>query len=269
MVATGVLNGDLARQFGAGGVVGRASGRDFDARRDFSYPPYDQLSFKVAVRREGDVNARVWVRINEVGESLNMIDAILARLPEGPIRAELPPAAGPGEGLALIEAFRGDVLRTCASTATAGSPAVTCATLRGSSGRCSKRRSKAISSPTFRCAISRSTARIRDATSRMRNTLLQGVLRPPLTDVRPPSDDPELLALAASVKLAAERTPRPQSRHSACRRRLVQRLRTRDPRARQRLLRSRAIRLPLCRFAAARRHAAGDRAGHDATCARL
>ncbi len=110
MVATGVLNGDLARQFGAGGVVGRASGRDFDARRDFSYPPYDQLSFKVAVRREGDVNARVWVRINEVGESLNMIDAILARLPEGPIRAELPPAAGPGEGLALIEAFRGDVL---------------------------------------------------------------------------------------------------------------------------------------------------------------
>ncbi len=109
MVATGVLKADLARQFGAGGVVGRASGRDFDARRDFSYPPYDQLSFKVALRREGDVNARVWVRIDEVGESLNMIDAMLARLPQGPIRVALPVSAGASEGLALIEAFRGDL----------------------------------------------------------------------------------------------------------------------------------------------------------------
>jgi Ni,Fe-hydrogenase III large subunit len=109
MVATGVLKADLASQFGAGGVVGRASGRDFDARRDFSYPPYDQLSFKVPTRREGDVNARVWVRVEEVGESLNMIDAMLARLPEGPIRAALPLSAGLSEGLALVEAFRGEV----------------------------------------------------------------------------------------------------------------------------------------------------------------
>jgi len=109
MVGTGVLTAGLARQFGAGGVVGRASGRDFDARRDFAYPPYDQLSFKVAIRREGDVNARVWVRIEEVGESLNMIDAMLTRLPEGSIRVALPVSAGAGEGLALVEAFRGDV----------------------------------------------------------------------------------------------------------------------------------------------------------------
>jgi Ni,Fe-hydrogenase III small subunit len=40
----------------------------------------------------------------------------------------------------------------------------------------------------------------------MRNTLLQGVLRPPLTESPPASDDPELLALAATVKAAAERT---------------------------------------------------------------
>jgi Ni,Fe-hydrogenase III large subunit len=109
MVATGIAKAELVRQFGAGGVVGRASGRDFDARRDFPYPPYDRLSFNVAIRREGDVNARVWVRIDEVGESLNMIEAILAQLPEGPVRAPLPATAGAGEGLALIEAFRGDV----------------------------------------------------------------------------------------------------------------------------------------------------------------
>jgi Ni,Fe-hydrogenase III small subunit len=40
----------------------------------------------------------------------------------------------------------------------------------------------------------------------MRNTLLQGVLHPPLTESPPKSDDPELLALAASVKVSAERT---------------------------------------------------------------
>ena len=40
----------------------------------------------------------------------------------------------------------------------------------------------------------------------MRNTLLQGLLRPPLTESPPPGDDPELLALAAAVKSAAERT---------------------------------------------------------------
>jgi Ni,Fe-hydrogenase III large subunit len=108
-VATGVLNADLAERFGAGGVVGRASGRDFDARRDHPYPPYGDLAFKVPTRREGDVNARIWVRIDEVFESLDLIDTILARLPGGPVRAALPTSGGACEGFALVEAFRGDV----------------------------------------------------------------------------------------------------------------------------------------------------------------
>ena len=108
-VATGVLSADLARRFGAGGVVGRASGRDFDARRDHPYPPYSDLGFKVPTRREGDVNARIWVRIDEVFESLDLIETILARLPTGPVRAALPSSGGPCEGFALVEAFRGDV----------------------------------------------------------------------------------------------------------------------------------------------------------------
>ncbi len=108
-VGTGVLNADLARQFGAGGVVGRASGRDFDARRDHPYPPYDALAFKVPTRKAGDVNARIWVRIAEVGESLDLIEAMLAGLPEAPVRAALPASGGPREGFAFVEAFRGDV----------------------------------------------------------------------------------------------------------------------------------------------------------------
>ncbi len=108
-VGTGILKADLARRFGAGGVIGRASSRDFDARRDHSYPPYDALPFKVPTRKAGDVNARIWVRIAEVSESLDLIEAMLARLVSGPIRIRLPASGAPCEGFALVEAFRGDV----------------------------------------------------------------------------------------------------------------------------------------------------------------
>jgi Ni,Fe-hydrogenase III large subunit len=109
-VGTGALSVELAARFGAGGYVGRASGRNFDARRDLPYAPYDRLAVEVPVRPDGDVNARVWIRIREVEASLALIGAGLDRLPEGPLRAELPDPAGPTEGLGLVEGFRGDVL---------------------------------------------------------------------------------------------------------------------------------------------------------------
>jgi Ni,Fe-hydrogenase III large subunit len=84
-VDTGTLKPPLARQYAAGGYVGRASGRAFDARRTLAYPPYDSLRFDVPVLSEGDVNARVWIRIREVEQSISLIDQILSRLPEGPV----------------------------------------------------------------------------------------------------------------------------------------------------------------------------------------
>jgi Ni,Fe-hydrogenase III large subunit len=108
-VTTGHLKPELARQFGAGGFVGRASGRAIDVRRTPGYPPYDTLQFDVPVLAEGDVNARVWVRIREIEQSLGLIEQILADLPEGPISAELASAGEIREGLALVESFRGDV----------------------------------------------------------------------------------------------------------------------------------------------------------------
>jgi Ni,Fe-hydrogenase III large subunit len=107
-VGTGILRAELAEQFAAGGYVGRASGRSFDARRDLVYPPYDALSFGVPVRQEGDVDARVWIRIREVEESLKLIAQILDQLPSGAIRTEV--ARGAGEGIAFVEGFRGDIL---------------------------------------------------------------------------------------------------------------------------------------------------------------
>jgi Ni,Fe-hydrogenase III large subunit len=106
---TGVVEAALAQRFGAPGFVGRASGRDFDARKTPGYAPYDELDFAVPVLTAGDVNARVWLRIREVEQSFRLIEQILDRLPQGPIAIAFD-ADGAGEGLALAEGFRGDVL---------------------------------------------------------------------------------------------------------------------------------------------------------------
>jgi Ni,Fe-hydrogenase III large subunit len=109
-VTTGILSVELACQYGAGGFVGRASGRSFDARKVPGYAPYSALGFDVAVRQQGDVDARVWVRIEEVNQSVSLIEQILDRLPAGALHADLAPSSRSGEGLALVESFRGDVL---------------------------------------------------------------------------------------------------------------------------------------------------------------
>jgi len=105
---TGIVKTDLARRFGAGGYVGRASGRRFDARRAMPYPPYDSIPFEVPVLDAGDVNARVWIRIREIEQSLLLIERILDALPAGPVRSDID--AGSGEALSLVEGFRGDIL---------------------------------------------------------------------------------------------------------------------------------------------------------------
>lgn len=109
-VDTGVLKTALARQYAVGGYVGRASGRSFDARRTLGYPPYDALRFDVPVLNEGDVNARVWIRVREVEQSLLLIDQILDRLPDGPLGTHAGHRREVREGMAIVEGFRGDVL---------------------------------------------------------------------------------------------------------------------------------------------------------------
>lgn len=107
-VGTGITSAALVHRFAAGGYVGRAAARSFDARRVPGYPPYDELDFEVPVFSEGDVNARVWVRIREVDASLGIVEQVLANLPDGPLTRELPLRGG--EGLSLVEGFRGDIL---------------------------------------------------------------------------------------------------------------------------------------------------------------
>jgi Ni,Fe-hydrogenase III large subunit len=106
---TGIVQAELVRRYGAGGFVGRSAGRDFDARRQLAYPPYPQLDFTVPVLHRGDVNARVWLRISEVEQSLGLIEQMLDAIPAGPVYSALQ-AGGPAEGMAVVEGFRGDIL---------------------------------------------------------------------------------------------------------------------------------------------------------------
>jgi len=105
---TGVVQTALAHRFGVGGVVGRASSRAGDARKVPGYAPYEDLEFDIPVHAEGDVNARVWVRIEEVRASLGLIGQILEQMPGGPLHKPIPTRGG--EGMALIEGFRGEIL---------------------------------------------------------------------------------------------------------------------------------------------------------------
>jgi Ni,Fe-hydrogenase III large subunit len=93
-----------------GGYIGRASGRSFDARRTLGYPPYDRLRFDVPVLTEGDVNARVWIRVREVEQSLSLIEQIVNGLPEGAPGTHAGHRREAREGMAIVEGFRGEVL---------------------------------------------------------------------------------------------------------------------------------------------------------------
>jgi Ni,Fe-hydrogenase III large subunit len=107
MVGTGSVSAALARAFAAGGFVGRACGRDADVRRAPGYPPYDRLTFTVPVLQDGDVDARVRIRVAEIEESIGLLRQLLADLPEGPLSVALPQVSG--EGIGWAEGFRGDV----------------------------------------------------------------------------------------------------------------------------------------------------------------
>ncbi|MXP65411.1 hydrogenase expression protein HypE [Roseomonas sp. M0104] len=108
LAGTGVLRPDWAAAFAAGGFVGRASGRDFDARRDLPYAPYDALPFTVPVLQAGDVEARLSIRLEELAQSLALVAALLERLEPGDTLVSLPVRSG--EGLGVVEGFRGEVL---------------------------------------------------------------------------------------------------------------------------------------------------------------
>ena len=224
-----------------------------------------ELEFEVPVRDDGDVNARVWIRIREVEQSLRLIEQIVQRLPSGPIRRRSSAPAEPGEGLALVEAFRGDVLVSAAARRrwqdralpSARPVLVPVAAARGLRRRQHRRRL-----PALQQIVQLLLFGPRSLEGAMR-LVFKNMLSRPVTEAAPAPDDAGLAELAANLDRAAKRRLGRSLADPRGRCRLVQWLRAGNPRAEQRLLRSRAVRAEIRRLAAPCRRAAGDRPGHQ------
>ncbi|MCL2680493.1 MAG: NADH-quinone oxidoreductase subunit D [Coriobacteriia bacterium] len=107
----GVLTRADVLNYGATGHVLRASGVDFDVRRDRPYDAYDQFDFEVMTRSGGDIFDRVVCRFDEIRQSLRIIEQCLDGLPTGDIKAKTPKVlrVPAGEACGIVESARGEV----------------------------------------------------------------------------------------------------------------------------------------------------------------
>ena len=110
LAGTGVLSREVAKQLGVVGYVGKASGVDYDLRRDHRYPPYDHLMVESPTLTDGDVEARVQVRADEIRHSLGLLQQLLEPLPDGLVQAVWPRHPSASEGLGLVEGWRGEII---------------------------------------------------------------------------------------------------------------------------------------------------------------
>jgi NADH-quinone oxidoreductase subunit D len=86
----GYLSPENAIAFGVTGPPLRASGVDWDLRRDMPYSSYEKFKFEVPISNDGDVWARYVVRLREMRESVKICQQALDGMPEGPIKADAP-----------------------------------------------------------------------------------------------------------------------------------------------------------------------------------
>ncbi len=84
----GVVTRDEAIQWGFTGPCGRASGLDYDVRKDAPYAVYDRFDFEVPVMDLGDCYARFVVRLYESWQSLSIIEQAIGQMEPGPVLAE-------------------------------------------------------------------------------------------------------------------------------------------------------------------------------------
>lgn len=110
MATTGVLTFQQANDLEVVGVAARASGRNIDVRRDLPYLAYDRVNFQVPTYQEGDVLARIRVRIDEVFQSISIIRQLLDQLPMGDITAPIPALLPLRSAMGWTESPRGETV---------------------------------------------------------------------------------------------------------------------------------------------------------------
>ena len=99
----GVIPKDVALSYGLSGANLRASGVDWDLRRDQDIPmAWNKTDFKVITHPDGDSFARCWVRLQEVRESTKIVDQLLDTIPAGPVMAKVPKIIKVPEGEAWV-----------------------------------------------------------------------------------------------------------------------------------------------------------------------
>ncbi|PSP88800.1 NADH-quinone oxidoreductase subunit NuoD [Halobacteriales archaeon QS_4_69_34] len=111
-VDTGVIDAETAKDYGCTGPVARASGVDYDLRRDDPYGYYDELDWDVAVEPDGDNYARVLTRLREVEQSARIIEQCVDLLEDWPeeereIQSNVPRTLRPDEDAEIYRAVEG------------------------------------------------------------------------------------------------------------------------------------------------------------------
>jgi NADH-quinone oxidoreductase subunit D len=119
MRKVGTLSREDALKLCVVGPVARASNVDIDVRKDEPYEAYGEIPFKVITRAEGDTWARMNVRMEEVEESIKIIEYALDNMPGGAFRVKVPRVVPPGEAVNRVEAPRGELFYYVKSNGTA------------------------------------------------------------------------------------------------------------------------------------------------------
>ncbi len=109
LYTAGYLSEETAAAFGTLGYVGRASGQNFDVRRDAPYAPYDQVTVKVPLETQGDIASRFWIRSKEIKVGLKLIEAFISQLSVGDIVTEWRTPQAGSESLGIVEGWRGEI----------------------------------------------------------------------------------------------------------------------------------------------------------------
>jgi Ni,Fe-hydrogenase III large subunit/Ni,Fe-hydrogenase III component G len=104
----GMLSKEDARKICVVGPTARASGVAIDARQDRPYLAYPDLEFKIAVQEGCDIWARTLVRAEETFTAISLIRQMIAKMPAGELMAEVGPIPPWREGIAAVEAPRGE-----------------------------------------------------------------------------------------------------------------------------------------------------------------
>jgi NADH-quinone oxidoreductase subunit D len=89
-VGLGAMSAQEAINYGLSGPMLRASGVDYDVRKDFPYYDYETYDFDVPVGTNGDVYDRYLVRVEEMRQSVRILEQAVKRLPDGPINVDDP-----------------------------------------------------------------------------------------------------------------------------------------------------------------------------------